>query len=205
MSDTGAFVYLLGLISSVICMYSIYHCYHLYRVKGFEAAKKWISWLSTEICSIFTPYAIIVCSLLAVYLWTVEIKEFIPLGTYCYNVAITTPSGTYTVPAEIERVLVDVDEDTTRPEFHINRIYWPNGGYFDFEDFNEVEIGKTTSCYAIQEEDFVDIYLFDDRSIHPRINEDYGKKPYGMFNTVVLGASFAIFLAVLDLKSFKRK
>lgn len=201
MGSSTSFAYLLGLISTAVFIFNAYHCFMLHKDGNLNDAKDWILSFANQLCDAISPLTIIICSIIAIYLWHIEIRDFIPLGTYCYNVEITTSSGTYTVPAEIERILVDVDEDNTRPEFHIKRIYWPNGGYFDFEDFTEVEIEKTYSCYAVQIEDFVDIYMMDKRATHHKITEDIASKPYHMYNTVVFGAVNAIAIAVIGMSS----
>ena len=36
MNDITSFAYLLGLISSVVCIYSVYHCYQLYKKESMD-------------------------------------------------------------------------------------------------------------------------------------------------------------------------
>ncbi|MBQ6929042.1 MAG: hypothetical protein IJN27_01880 [Oscillospiraceae bacterium] len=119
---------------------------------------------------------------------------YIPDGTYCYYALVKHEDKTYTLPAEV--VLYSHDEhfssaglyDNTpyknignRRAFHIDRFYWPNGGYCffgeDCDESNIVTFSEYNDMYDYHDAEY-SIKLLDERANHPEIFEYTKEKPF---------------------------
>ena len=83
-------------------------------------------------------------------MWYLGYKDLnnIPYGTYTYYVEMNkdSSSSVYTEPAIVTKDSFCIESDENHEkcyvEYHLDRIYFSNGGYISFNDFNELHINK---------------------------------------------------------------
>ncbi len=139
-----------------------------------------------------------------------------PDGLYCYNVIVENiDSEKYTLPASIycyteidgeTRYSIWTQNDSTtinyNKRFFIERAYWPNGGYLNFDD-HEIEPLVTTRLYDQEDREW-NCTLTMVESSNPNIQEDVEKQPvYDIIIGVVCAISTIICLSLYILKLSK--
>jgi len=95
-------------------------------------------------------------------------------GVYCYYVTVSNKDNEYTLPAQISIIHNSADDPDGHPyywtEYHIEKVYFTNGGYLTFEYDNEVEINTTTSLIDANERDW-NCTLLNKHGYSPYIKE----------------------------------
>lgn len=95
----------------------------------------------------------------------------LPEGTYCFSAIVESSGENYILPAQV-RVLYD-DEDQSRTIF-LARLYWPNGGYIEFDksglEFDEKS--KIRDCRGVS----YGVTITKDRAICLAFDEDVEPK-----------------------------
>lgn len=141
----------------------------------------------------FLPYVVILFMLIISYYSYNEYQTALPDGTYCYKVAIKSGNKEYLLPAEVNIIsYTEYDEteydDTdipfrgTRfsiPEYHkifnLSRAYWPNGGYLDFDYYDDEDnmyFDRYTTLSDQNDKEW-ECMLTTQRTTHPKVVEQF--------------------------------
>lgn len=112
---------------------------------------------------IFSLVAIIVFLYFSFGWFIFDFCFYVPEGKYRVHVEVTSSSGSYTLPADIERYYEDKEyfyHDETKLQhiahLGITRLYWPNGGYIYSDDGPiEISFGESTSFIAQDEREYI--------------------------------------------------
>ena len=96
--------------------------------------------------------------------------EFEETGTHCYFVTISNEKHSYTLPAEISIEEESTDTSHKIRRYYIEKVYFSNGGFLQFDERDYVQIGKTYSFYD-QDEQLWDCVLLNQHAFSPYIQE----------------------------------
>lgn len=143
--------YIYNLIKSIRYKkpYTIYDTLSLFKEEGFKN-----SWrIGLILFLIFSMIAVVFTNAAAQEVLGIYNIELKPSGTYCYYVNIKNEKYEYTLPAQIriEHYSTDyfngsLERHKVHKDYHIEKVYFSNGGYLYFEDFS-VELNESaTNC-----------------------------------------------------------
>ncbi len=88
--------------------------------------------------------------------------ELLPEGQYCFYVELERNDKTYTVPARIEisdeyKTYYDShgrEKEQKRTYYYIHNVYWSNGGYSTFENYEELDINHSVNIIDGREHEY---------------------------------------------------
>ena len=128
----------------------------------------------SQIILIIAAVAMLITNTAVHQLVGVNNLELKPEGTYCFYVEATRDGGkTYTLPAQIriEKETDEVAEGKTRTYtyYHIEKVFFSNGGYLDTVDTDPVEINKST--YYYDGENDWSLVLLNEHAYSPNVEE----------------------------------
>ena len=98
-----------------------------------------------------------------------------PEGTYCFYVeAKKQGEKTYTLPAKIrieeEREEVSENKERIYRFYYIEKVYFPNGGWLDTEDLDEVELNEASYFYDDNDDEW-ELTLLNEHAYTPEVAE----------------------------------
>ena len=125
---------------------------------------------------------VLACSMLAYLITNSTVHQLVgvhnlelkPNGTYCFYVEATRSGGkTYTLPAQIrvEKETEEVAEGKSRTYtyYYVEKVFFSNGGWLDFEHEDSVDINDTT--LMCNDEDEWRIRLLNEHAYSPYVTE----------------------------------
>ncbi len=176
-------------LSFLFVIYSVYYAVKQ-KVNGHPFTfAKWIEWISIELSG-FGGYlkTVLVISLIAVFVTSPAVHQLVgvhnlelkPEGNYCFYVEATRNGDkTYTLPAEIS-VRTEYEEDIdgkskSKHVYHIEKVFFSNGGWLDTTDSEPVDIGASISFFDESENwlegDYWKFVLLNEHAYSPYVNE----------------------------------
>ena len=188
----GMFIYkLLGYISSIavfLCIITLGY-YLFVAIRSLVKKEKlsytdWIRTIKSEILGFAggATQPLLIISLLATIITSTTVHQLIgihnleikPEGTYCFYVEATRSGGkTYTLPAQIrvEKETEEVAEGKSRTYtyYYVEKVFFSNGGWLDFEHEDSVDINDTT--LMCNDEDEWRIRLLNEHAYSPYVTE----------------------------------
>lgn len=113
----------------------------------------------TSLCIFFTLFS----SSNFILLLGCDDIRIMPKGTYCYYVYATNENGnTYTLPANISKI--------NRTEYGIKNVYFKNGGYLYFSDFDYIKFDDEFNAHDQNNNEW-QIELTTHKTTHPKVKE----------------------------------
>lgn len=101
--------------------------------------------------------------------------KLLPEGTYCFYVEARQYGGkTYTLPAQIaiEKKSVEVSDEKTKTYtyYHIEKVFFSNGGYIDANDGEPDQIGNASYLFDSNDDEW-ELVLLNEHAYSPCVIE----------------------------------